>query len=805
MNRLLTTILCLAGGMLTTLAQPRETVLINNNWTFALGDAANMERDYTHGTEYFTYLSKAASTDHNRGPAWVKFDDATWRHVNLPHDWVVDLPYDSKASHSHGYKQVGWRYPQNSIGWYRCHLPIAASDRDKRISIRFDGIFRDAEVFCNGFYLGREHSGYATQTYDITEYLNFGGDNVIAVRCNASTEEGWYYEGGGIYRDVWLVKTHPLHIKENGVVVRTELRDGDACITVKTTVIDERDGCGEAGQLLGNKIEHILKDADGTEVARFGTDATVTNPHLWSVSDPYLYTLTTRYTSAEGTLLDEIQTKVGFRSVVFDKDLGVLLNGQPIELKGTNLHLDHAGVGVGVPDELWVYKVKKLKSLGSNAIRCSHNPATPAMLDVCDSLGMLVIDENRLMGINEEHLSLLRRMIERDRNHPSVILWSIGNEEWAIESGEKGERIGRRMSDFVHAIEPTRPTTYGNAGGFGIVKHVDVHGYNYIVQNDVDNRRRQFPDWFVVGTEETSGCGTRNVYWTDSLRGFMRAINYEGEERSGGEKNIIERGWKFYAENPWAGGLFYWTGFDYRGEPNPMKWPATGSQFGILDYCGFPKDEAYYLKSWWTDNPVLHIFPHWNLGGHEGEQVEVWAYSNCEEVELIQDGHSLGRQRMEPNGHLVWTATYRPGRLVANGYRNGRKVMTQCVETTGVATKVTAECSKKTLRADGQDIVVVDLSLYDKKGRFVPDACNDLEISVSGPAEILGYGNGDPGYKTVERPQDDEKQHATIPSFMGNAQFILRGTEADTAPVTVTVSLAGSKPLTIELNKGKRK
>lgn len=801
MKKLLT-ILVLTGALVTSQAQPRETILLNNHWTFALGDASSMEQDFTHGTEYFTYLSKAAASDHNRGPVWAKFDDSAWQRVNLPHDWVVDLPYAAEASHSHGYKQVGWRYPKNSVGWYRRHLAIDKADEGKRIYVRFDGIFRDAQVFCNDFYLGHEPSGYATQTYDITEYLNYGGDNVLTVRCDASTEEGWYYEGGGIYRDVWLVKTHARHFKENGIVVRTDIRDSNARITVKATVVDDRDGGYQAGELLGNKIENVLTDADGREVARFAADATVSQPHLWSVDTPYLYTLTTRYVDAGGILLDEVKTRVGFRTVEFDRERGVLLNGEPIELKGTNLHLDHAGVGVGVPDELWIYRVKKLKALGSNAIRCSHNPATPAMLDVCDSLGMLVIDENRLMGINDEHLSLLRRMIERDRNHPSVLLWSIGNEEWSIESGEKGERIARRMNDFVHAIEPTRPTTYGNSGGFGVVKHVDVHGYNYIVQNDVDNRHRQYPDWFVVGTEETSGCGTRNVYWTDEARGWMRSINYEGEEHSNGEKNVIERGWKFYHDNPWAGGLFYWTGFDYRGEPNPMKWPATGSQFGILDYCGFPKDEASYLKAWWTDEPVLHIFPHWNLCGHEGEQVEVWAYSNCDEVELLQDGRSLGKQKMEPRGHLVWTTIYQPGRLVAVGYRNGRKVMTQRVETTGAAERVGAECSKKTLKADGQDVVVVDLTLYDKKGRVVPDACDDLHITVNGAAEILGYGNGDPGFKGEERPAPGaDRQKMSIRAFMGHAQVIVRSTEADaSALVTISVALKNKKPVQVILN-----
>ena len=794
MKKLLTTIICVAISAFVLHAQPREEVIINNDWTFHLGDASSMEKDFTHGTEYFTYLAKAASTNHNRGPAWTEFDDTGWQHVNLPHDWVVDLGYARQSSHSHGYKNVGWRYPENNVGWYRHRLNIPAEDKGRQISIRFDGIFRNAQVFCNGFYLGHEPSGYVSQTYNITEYLNYGGENIITVRCDASTEEGWYYEGAGIYRDVWLVKTNPVHFKENGVYYETKVEGDKAQITVYASV----DAGDKAESML--KTTYTLIDVAGKEVASSAMGVLeLHNPHLWSIEDPYLYTLVTTLKNDKGNVVDEVHTRVGIRSVEFDINKGVLLNGKPLLLKGTNLHLDHAGVGVGVPDELWVYKINKLKALGSNAIRCSHNPATPAMLDVCDSLGMLVIDENRLMGTNDEHLSLLRRMIERDRNHPSVILWSIGNEEWAIESGEKGEAIARVMSDFVHELDSTRPTTYGNAGGFGIVKNVDIHGYNYIVQNDVDNRHRQYPDWFVVGTEETSGCGTRNVYWTDSVRGWMCSINYEGEERSGGEKNVIERGWKFYRDNTWAGGLFYWTGFDYRGEPNPMVWPATGSQFGILDYCGFPKDEAYYLKAAWTDEPVLHIFPHWNLKGHEGEQIDVWAYSNCDEVELLQDGKSLGRKSMPKDGHIVWTTTYQPGKLVAYGFRNGRKILTEKVETTGEAVRIGMTCSEKTLKTDGQDIVVVDLTLYDKKGRMVPDACERLIATVDGPADILGYGNGDPGFKGVERPATADKQSMQIESFMGHAQIILRGKRTEKAPITLSVQMENGTKAIVRL------
>ena len=752
----------------------REVTLLNNDWTFHLGDAASMEKDFTHGTEYFTYRSKAVGQ--NQGPANPAFNDSAWTHVNLPHDWVVDLPYSSEASHSHGYKQVGWRYPQNSIGWYRRHFAVAKEDEGKAVCVRFGGIFRNAQVFCNGFYLGTEPSGYASQEYNLTEYLNYGGDNVLTVRCDATTEEGWFYEGAGIYRSVWLIKRDARHYINN---VFYTYADGVLNVEVEAT-----DDC-----------RNVLTDHEGRIVAEGTTRLTIPQPRLWSPDDPYLYTLTTTTGSGE----DAVKTKVGLRTITFDAKEGVRLNGQPIKLKGSNLHLDHAGVGVAVSKELWIYRINKLRELGMNAIRWSHNPASDEMLDVCDSLGMMCIDENRLMGTNQEHFDLLRRMITDHRNHPSVILWSIGNEEWWIEGNDKGEKIARKMIDYARTIDPTRLYTYGCSGGFGVVKQVDIHGYNYIVQNDVDNRHKTYPDWVVVGTEETSACGTRNVYQTDSLKGWMLSINMAGEKRSNREKNVIERGWKFYRDNNWAGGLFYWTGIDYRGEPNPMKWPATGSQFGILDYCCFPKDEAYYLKAAWTDMPVLHIFPHWNLRGLEGKEIEVWAYSNMDEVELLQDGRSLGRKKLEKDGYLMWKTTYKPGRLMAYGYKNGRRVLTERIETTGPAEQLRVETSKTTLRRDGQDIVVVDLTLLDKKGRYVPDACDEISISIEGDAEILGWGNGDPGFKSVERPQTADKKHTRLNAFMGNAQFILRGiVSKELSPTVVTVSLKGNA-MTIRL------
>ena len=484
---------------------------------------------------------------------------------------------------------------------------------------------------------------------------------------------------------------------------------------------------------------------------------------------------------------DVYETTIGIRDIAFDSERGFLLNGKLVKLKGVNLHQDHAGVGAAIPDALQTWRIKQLKAMGCNAYRASHNPMTPALLDICDREGMLVIDENRLMGINDEHLRLLERMIKRDRNHPSIILWSDGNEEWGLENTIQGTRLAEAMREYTRLYDPTRPSTVANAGGVELIKGLDVVGFNYIMQNDVDNRKRQNPSWRIVGTEETTGCGTRGWYFNQpDYPGRMVSMNREPTPDTRNPiPNVIERGWKFYAERPWAAGLFYWTGFDYRGEPNPLSYPAHDSEFGILDYCGFPKDEAYYLKSWWTDEPTLHVFPHWNLHGHEGEEVELWAYSNCDEVELTVNGKKLGRQQMPKNGHLKWKAIYQPGKVTGVGYKNGKRIMTQVLETTKPAYKTVLKSDRQTIAADGRDLAVITVEVQDQKGRIVPDACPKLSFQLQGAARILGVGNGDPMYLGEDHPKTLDCKAFSIPAFNGLAQVLVQSTGE---PSTITLS-----------------
>ncbi|MBO4800681.1 MAG: DUF4982 domain-containing protein [Bacteroidaceae bacterium] len=808
MKRFMTILGLLVLTSVTAVAQNvRESVRLDEGWKFAFGHAADPQRDFGCGTEYFNYLTKAASI-HNAGPYSAKFDDAAWQTVRLPHDWVASLPYDARASHSHGYKTVGHLFPETSVGWYRKTITIPAEDLGKHLSLRFDGIFRDARVWFNGFYMGSEPSGYATQVYDITEYVNYGGENLICVRADASLEEGWFYEGAGIYRDVWLLKSGAVSVAPFGTFVYADLQQpyAQALIHVETEV----NNSSLSAQTC--QVTQRLLDAEGREVARSSAQPlalqpkqtlscqqtfTLSQPHLWSTTDPYRYKVETTVTVA-GQVTDVYETSTGIREIVFDADRGFLLNGQPQKLKGVNMHQDHAGVGAALPEALMAWRIRRLKEFGCNAYRSSHNPMTPALLDICDREGMLVIDENRLTGINTEHQRLLANMIRRDRNHPSVILWSDGNEEWGIENSIQGTRIAAAMRELTRLLDPTRHSTIANSGGGEMIKGLDVVGFNYILQNDVDHRKQDNPTWKIVGTEETTGCGTRGIYFSvPEETGHMRSMNLEADKD--GTLNRIERGWQFYADRPWGAGLFYWTGFDYRGEPNPLQYPATDSEFGILDYCGFWKDEAWYLRSWWTDEPTLHIFPHWNLQGHEGEEVDIWAYSNCDEVELTVNGKRLGRQKMPRNGHLRWKAVYQPGKVVATGYNSGKRTLTQVVETTRPAAQLVMTSDRQTITADGRDVAVITVEVQDNKGRLVPDACPQLTFRLEGDARILGAGNGDPAYLGADHPNTLDCKEFCIPAFNGLAQLLVQSGHT-AAPIRLTTTADGLQEGTVTVN-----
>lgn len=763
----------------------RERINFDRGWLFAYGHASDPSRDFGCGTEYFNYLTKANSI-HNEGPYSLRFKPGDeWKPVDLPHDWAVDLPFSEHASYSHGHKCVGWRFPETSVGWYRKTFRLPAEEKGRHIRIQFDGIYRNAQIWVNGFLVGAEPSGYLHQDYDITDYLLFGDEpereNVVCVRCDASLEEGWFYEGAGIYRHVWLEKLSPLHVATGGTFVHCTLSDNytRAHVTIETEVRNDGNSA-----LPAYRVEHRIVDASGRVAAVASAqgaalaarsshtsraETVVGNPALWDIDNPNLYHVETTLL-LDGEIADRYTVRTGFREIRLDKDEGLFLNGKHIKIKGFNNHQDHAGVGAAIPDGLQRYRVERLKWMGANAYRASHNPMTAELLDVCDELGMLVFEENRLMGINPFQLSVLENMIRRDRNHPSIFLWGIGNEEWGIEWEERGAEIAATMREYAHRADSTRPMAVASSSGPHILRTVDVAGYNYIRQHPIDTHRADYPERIAVGSEETTGCGTRGEYFPQAAPGRMMSHNFNDtlEEPVG---FAMERGWQFYDARPWLLGLFFWTGFDYRGEPVPMSYPATGSLFGVLDYCGFAKDEAWYLKSWWDDEPVLHIMPHWNLEGHEGEPVKVRVFSNCDEVQLVVNGKRLKRLPMPRNGHLEWDAVYRPGSVEAIGYKNGKVALVERIETAGAPESVSTE------RLRYGDIHVINVSVTDRKGRFVPTAAVPLTVAIEGDARILGFGNGDSAFREVERPANASARSFDFRTFNGRAQVIVQSSD----------------------------
>jgi beta-galactosidase len=489
----------------------------------------------------------------------------------------------------------------------------------------------------------------------------------------------------------------------------------------------------------------IPAHANGFDILGFthqvGDEAEIHTPILWSPENPKLYKLVTTVES-DGKIIDSKETEFGIRTLAFDATNGFLLNGRHYEIKGMCNHQDHAGVGAALPDALQYFRIAKLKEMGCNAYRTSHNPPTPEMLEACDRLGMLVLDENRLFGSDAENLAMLKGQILRDRNHSSVLAWSLGNEEWNSQGTATGAAVVQTMQNLAHSLDPTRECTaaingtYGETGVFSIL---DVKGDNYNFER-MDAYHAAHPTAALLGTEQASTISTRGIYANDASRGYVSAY----DDNNPGWGATAERWWKFFDARPWLSGGFVWTGFDYRGEPTPYKWPCINSHFGILDTCGFPKDNFYYYQSWWTTNIVLHLLPHWNWPGKEGQEIDVRALSNCQEVELLLNGQSLGRQTIKKDSELKWKVKYVPGVLSAKGYNDGKLAAETKVETTGEPAAIQLEADRATINADGRDVSIITVAVRDAQNRIVTVATNLVHFELSGPGKILGVGNGDP-------------------------------------------------------------
>jgi beta-galactosidase len=765
----------------------RERIQLDRNWRFALGHAADVSRDFEFARS--RYLIKAGE---GKGAAKPDFDDSAWRPVDLPHDWAIELPYDpagDKELLDHGYHAIGPDHPGNSVGWYRKTFDLPATDVGRRISIEFDGVFRDSSVFVNGHYMGRHASGYTPFRYDITDVSNYGGVNVVVVRVDASLFEGWWYEGAGIYRHVWLGKNDPLHVAPNGTFVTTKLQKTSAEVTIRTRVINDSDArvifqlkssihAGAERQRRSGSTVKTATLAPWSE-REIVQKIRISKPRLWSYDDPHLYRVRSELITRR-KVVDTFETTFGIRALRWDADRGFFLNGKPLKIKGFANHEDHAGVGVAVPDALHEIRLRKLKESGCNAYRAAHNCATPAVLDACDRLGLLVMAETRQAGSTPEALDNLARMIVRDRNHPAICLWSIGNEEHTIQWKSVGERIGRTMKSLVRKLDPTRMVTaamHDRSSAEGFMNVVDVHGWNYIRVGNIEEFRKTNPKRPIVGSEESSVMATRGVYADDPDRGYCAAYDVKTPKWG----STAEAWWTFATQRAWFAGGFAWTGFDHRGEPIAYKWPNVVSHFGVLDLCGFPKDNFYYYQSWWSDpreRTVLHLFPHWNWTRHEGQEIDVRCFTNCDEVELLLDSRSRGRQSVVRNSHIAWKVPFERGTLEAIGYRNGKRVASTIRETTGDPASLHLTCDHF------RDVINVMVAAHDDAGREVPTADNLVEFAVTGPAKILGVGNGDPSSHEPDRATQRKL-------FNGLAACIVQLT-GERGEVVVT---ATSKPL----------
>ena len=761
-----------AAPATTSAAGPREQLLFDFGWKFKFGNGIDPAKDLGFGNGQGDFDKTGDFKFAKAG-----FDDSKWRTLSLPHDWAVELPFVwDPEQQSHGFKPLGRRYPETSVGWYRREFDVPASDAGRRVSVEFDGAFRDVLVFVNGCFIGRNDNGYAPFHFDITDFLAIGARNYIVVRVDASFGDGWFYEGAGIYRHVWLTKTDPLHLGKWESYVRSEANQGSAALTLSTVVVNQ-------GQTAANaSVSWKILDPSGKQVgtaeataqsvgadgsAAFTSTANLASPEFWSPDAPDLYTAVVSV-SSEGKVVDAENITFGIRTAKFTADKGFFLNGQNIKVQGTCNHQDHAGVGAALPDRLQYFRAAVLKQMGCNAVRTSHNMPTPEWVQACERLGLMMMCETRQMSSSPEGLAQLEVMIKRYRNSPCIILWSIGNEEWQLQNAmaEEGAKIGHAMVDLCHELDPTRVVSAAVNGNNqkGVSDALDIIGFNYNLSMP-DDFHKKHPEKAVYGSETASAISTRGEYTTDKLRNTLSA--YDLNQPVWGE--TAETWWTFYGTREWEAGGFAWTGFDYRGEPTPYGWPSINSQFGIVDTCGFPKDTFFYYKAWWGKDPVLHLFPHWNFAGREGDEIPVWVHSNLDSVELFVNGQSQGSKNVPHLGHVEWKVRYQSGSIEARGTRDGKVVLTEKRETTGEAASIRLTADRTEIDADGEDVAMITVEALDKDGRPVPTAAYPINFNVSGDGALIGVGNGDPNCQ-----ESDKEPKRSL--FNGLAQVILQST-----------------------------
>ncbi|MBF9221242.1 beta-galactosidase GalB [Hymenobacter ruricola] len=777
----------------------RVTADFNQGWRFYLGDDA--------------------------GAKDAAFNDAAWRALALPHDWSIEGKFDEKNPA----KPEGGGLP-TGIGWYRKTFVLPAT-AGRNVFIEFDGVYKHSEVWLNGHSLGYRPNGYISFRYELTPYLRPAGQpNVLAVRVdNSAQPDSRWYTGSGIYRNVRLVTTHQVAVDEWGTFVSTPNVSAQAATVAVQTQLRNA-----TGQPRTVSLQTVLLDRGGQEVAwqltsgvkLSGTAATVSqkltlkNPHLWSVTKPYLYRVKTTVLAGQ-TVEDEYETPLGVRTCVFDGQRGFLLNGQPLRIQGVNQHHDLGALGAAVNVRAMQRQLQILRAMGCNSIRMSHNPPAPELLDLCDRMGFLVMDEafdmwqkkknsqDYHLDFKEWHRRDLEDQIRRDRNHPSVFVWSIGN-EIREQFDSTGTRLARELTATVKRLDPTRPVTSAlteqvpEKNFISQAGVLDVLSFNY-KHADYPELPKRFPGQKFLATEIAAAYETRGHYDlpSDSLRIWPKdgktklttgnadftASSYDHAAPYWGATH--EAAWRAVRNSPFISGAFVWSGFDYLGEPLPYPWPARSSYFGLIDLAGFPKDAYYLYQSEWTTQPVLHLLPHWNW--RPGQTVDVWAYySQADEVELFLNGKSLGvKKKGADDLHVMWRVPFAPGTLQAISRRAGKTILTSTVKTAGPAAKIELTADRSQLRADAKDLSFITVRVLDAAGNLVPDAANLVKFTVSGPGFVAGVDNG---YQASMEPFKASERKA----YNGMCLTIIQ-TEEQAGAITIKATADGLSPASVTL------
>ncbi|ODM27047.1 sugar-binding protein [Clostridium sp. Bc-iso-3] len=752
--------------------------------------------------------------DVNNGHS-ISYDDSKWSDVTLPHDWSIFNSFNqwSPAGDSGGYLDGG-------IGWYRKTFTVPQNYSGKKVSIVFDGAYMNSQVWINGAFLGIRPYGYSSFEYDLTPYLNIGGKNVIAVKLNNNQPNSRWYSGSGIYRNVWLTVLNPVHVDYCGMFVTTPtVSRSSATANVSTKVLNESSSSKTVS------LKTTIIDSNGDQVASdissavnipaggdntFSQNLTVSNPNLWSPDSPYLYTVQTQVV-VDGNVVDTYKSTMGFRYFNFSNTTGFSLNGVNMKMKGVCLHHDLGALGAAVNYRAIERQLQIMKDMGCNAIRTSHNPPDPQVLEICDRLGLMVMDEafdcwETGKTANDYHLYFkdwakrdLQDMVKRDRNHPSVIMWSIGNEipSATVETATK-------LKNWVKEIDTTRPVTWGcfaiNMGDETykkVASVLDLVGYNYFPFM-YDQGHKEHPEWIMFGSETSSAVRSRGVYKTPTNENILtdkdnQCSSYDNSVVAWG--NSAESSYHEINRRDYMFGEFVWTGFDYIGEPTPYKWPAKSSYFGIVDTCGFPKDIYYFYQSKWSNKPMVHILPHWNWSN--GTNVEVWAYSNCDSVELFLNGTSLGIKSMGNAGHVSWNVPWVPGTLRAKAIKGGTVVYDEVI-TAGNPAKIQLKPDRTSITADGKDLVYIETNIVDSNDVPVPTANNTVNFSISGPGVIVGVDNGDPTslepYKANSRKAFSGKCLVIVQATKTNGTIIVTANSNGLASDRVIIETTGGEP-----------